>query len=162
MIAPTTAADPPRVAAIRSFVRRRRRRPGFDWYFIAFAVVLTLILLSDLVAQPFGRLTGSGGSAPAQAVAGAALVIGAAAGLLILAQAFGPLALWRGRRLASRPWPRLAAFAPGLSPAFVLAWADWRRLARRPAVLTALAVSTLAPALAGAAFSTREVIRFAA
>ena len=69
---------------------------------------------------------------------------------------------WRGRRLASRPWPRLAAFAPGLSPAFVLAWADWRRLARRPAVLTALAVSTLAPALAGAAFSTREVIRFAA
>ena len=60
---------------------------------------------------------------------------------------------WRGRRLASRPWPRLAAFAPGLSPAFVLAWADWRRLARRPAVLTALAVSTLAPALAGAAFT---------
>ena len=60
---------------------------------------------------------------------------------------------WRGRLLASRPWPRGPAFAPGLSPAFVLAWADWRRLARRPAVLTALAVSALAPALIGAAFT---------
>jgi hypothetical protein len=37
----------------------------------------------------------------------------------------------------------------------VLAWADWRRLGRRPAVLTALAVSALAPALAGAAFTGR-------
>ena len=37
----------------------------------------------------------------------------------------------------------------------MLAWADWRRLGRRPAVLTALAVSALAPALAGAAFIER-------
>jgi hypothetical protein len=51
---------------------------------------------------------------------------------------------WRGRLLPSRPWPRL-------SPAFALAWADWRRLARRPALLAVLAASTLAPALAGAA-----------
>src|SRR5205807_1952051 len=62
---------------------------------------------------------------------------------------------WRGRRLASRPWPRPTAFAPRLGPSVVLAWADWRRLGRRPAVLTALAVSALAPALAGAAFIGR-------
>ena len=37
----------------------------------------------------------------------------------------------------------------------MLAWADWRRLGRRPAVLAALAVSALAPALAGAAFTGR-------
>jgi hypothetical protein len=350
MMASTTTADAPRVASIRSFVRGRRHRPWFDWYFIAFTVVLVTILLSDLVAEPFGRLTGSGGSAPAQAVAGAALVIGAAVGLLMLAQAFGPLALspadaswlllspldrrdvlrrpavtaaavsalaggalgalalamagpylrpyagpgvhrvpwawlaltaaggagflvaavlaavlaqpfarwraairavgavvsvaamvgavtgervtgvsraitggfagistgsfglfaavgviagcvvaalvwrvlprfpagvvrsdsaragrtlmaaaflnvplltwiaedshWRGRLLASRPWPRpFSAMTPALAPALVLAWADWRRLARRPAVLTAGAVSTLGPALAGAAFT---------
>jgi len=344
------AAGPPRVAAVRSFVGQRRRRPWYDWYSMGFAVVLTVILLGDLLAQPFGRLTGSGQAAPAQAVAGAALVAGAAAGLLMLAQALGPLVLspadaawlvltpldrrevlrrpavvaavigivagavlgvlalamagpflrlpagshrvpwawlvlaaaggagfftaamlagvlaqpwprwrarlrwlgavvavaatagavagerwgvvsravtdwfagldggtfgllavagaalagaaallvwrmlprfpagviragsaragtvllaatflnvplltwiaedshWRGRRLGSRRWPRLA-FAPrlgaALGPATVLAWADWRRLGRRPALLVAVAVSTLAPALAGAAFT---------
>jgi len=354
VIAAATVAGPPRVTAIRSFIRRRRRRPWYDWYSTGFAVVLAVILLWDLLAQPFNRLNGAGevvGSAPTQAVAGAALVIGAAAGLLVLAQALGPLALspadaawllltplnrrdvlrrpaaaaagiavaaggvlgvlalamagpflrlpngpgthrvpwawlllcavagagffaaamlagvlaqpwprwrvrlraagavvgvaatvgavagerwtvvsraitdrfaeldtrsfgliavvavaaagmaallvrrmlphfpagvvradsaragtvllaaaflnvplltwiaednhWRGRRLHSRPWPRLAAFSPRLGPAFVLAWADWRRLGRRPAVLAALAVSALAPALAGAAFTGR-------
>jgi hypothetical protein len=35
----------------------------------------------------------------------------------------------------------------------VLAWADWRRLGRRPALMVAVAVSTLAPALGGAAFT---------
>jgi hypothetical protein len=354
--AATAVAGPPRVAAIRSFIGRRRRRPWYDWYSMAFAAVLTLVLLSDLLAQPFGRLAGSGAASPAQAVAGAALVAGAAAGLLMLTQALGPLALspadaawllltpldrrevlrrpaavttaigaaagaalgvlalamagpflrlpagahrvpwawlalaavggagfftaamlagvlaqpwprwrarmrlagavvtvtatvgavagerwnvvsravtdwfarldagtfgliagvavafagvaglrvrralphfpagviragsaragtvllaatflnvplltwiaedshWRGRRLGSRPWPRLgpeptAALGPGavarLRPAAVLAWADWRRLGRRPALLAALAVSTLAAALGGAAFT---------
>ena len=349
MIASAAAAAPPRVVAIRSFIRRRRRRPWYDWYSTGFAVVLAVILLWDLLAQPLGRLGGAGGTETAQAVAGAALVIGAAAGLLVLAQALGPLALspadaawllltpldrrdvlrrpaaatagiavaaggvlgvlalamagpflrlpagthrvpwawlvlsavggagffaaammagvlaqprprwrvrlraagavvgvavmvgavagerwnvvsravtgsfsrlntgsfgliavaavaaacttallvrrmlphfpadavrassaragtvllaaaflnvplltwiaedshWRGRRLASRPWPRPTAFAPRLRPSIVLAWADWRRLGRRPAVLTALAVSALAPALAGAAFTGR-------
>ena len=37
----------------------------------------------------------------------------------------------------------------------MLAWAGWRRLGRRPAVGTALAVSAAAPALAGAAFTGR-------
>jgi hypothetical protein len=53
---------------------------------------------------------------------------------------------WRGQLLASRPWPRL-------SPAFTLAWADWRRLGRRPAPLAVLAASTLAPALVAAAIT---------
>lgn len=62
---------------------------------------------------------------------------------------------WRGRLLRSRPWPQLVISAqwPQLSPAFALAWADWRRLARRPMTLTVLAASALAPALAGAAFT---------
>jgi hypothetical protein len=355
VIAVAPASGPTRVVAIRSFIRRRRRRPWYDWYSTGFAVVLAVILLWDLLAQPFGRLTGPGGTGGvagadlAQAVAGAALVIGAATGLLVLAQALGPLALspadatwlllapldrrevlrrpaavtaaiavaaggalgvlalamagpflrlpagahrvpwawlvlsavggagffaaamltgvlaqprprwrvrlrvtgatvgvaatvgavagerwtvvsravtdrfaelttgsfgliavvavaaactaallvrrmlphfpagvvrassartgtvllaaaflnvplltwiaedshWRGRRLHSRPWPRVVAVAPRLRPAFVLAWADWRRLGRRPAVLAALAVSAVAPALAGAAFTGR-------
>jgi hypothetical protein len=88
----------------------------------------------------------------------------ARAGTVLLAAAFLNVPLltwiaedshWRGRRLDSRPWPRLLAGAPRLGPAFVLAWADWRRLGRRPAVLAALAVSALAPALAGAAFTGR-------
>ncbi len=94
MTAPAVAAGLPRVAAIRSFIRRRRRRPWYDWYSTGFAVVLAVVLLWDLLAPPFGRLIGAGAPAgPAQAVAGAALVIGAAAGLLALAQALGPLAL---------------------------------------------------------------------
>lgn len=73
----------------------------------------------------------------------------------LTAVAFGNLPLltwiaedthWRGRRLASRRWPPLP-------PALVLAWADWRRLSRRPAVLAILAASTLAPALAAAAIT---------
>ena len=57
VIASAAAAGPPRVAAIRSFIRRRRRRPWYDWYSTGFAVVLAVILLWDLLAQPFGRLT---------------------------------------------------------------------------------------------------------
>jgi Family of unknown function (DUF6297) len=125
------AAHAPGVAAIRSFVRGRRRRPWFDWYFIAFAVVLVTILLSDLLAEPFGRLTGSGGSAPTQAVAGAALVIGTATGLLMLAQAFGPLAL-----------------SPADASWLLLSPLDRRDVLRRPAV-TAAAVSALAGGVLG-------------
>jgi hypothetical protein len=55
---------------------------------------------------------------------------------------------WRGRRLTSRPWPRLI-------PAWALAWTDWRRLARRPTLLGGLAVSVTAPVLAGAAVTGR-------
>jgi hypothetical protein len=88
------AAGAPRVAAVRSFIRSRRRRRWLDWYTVAFTVVLAAVLASDVLADPFRRLTGSpDSSAPGQAVAGAALVLGAACGLVALAQALGPLAL---------------------------------------------------------------------
>src|SRR4029077_10408724 len=89
VIASAAAAGPPRGAGIRAFIRRRRRRPWYDWYSAGFAVVLAVILLWDLLAQPFARLNGPGGaggiagvvgSPPAQPVAGAALDIGAGAG----------------------------------------------------------------------------------
>jgi len=120
VIAAATAAGPPQVAAIRSFIRRRRRRPWYDWYSTGFAVVLAVILLWDLLAQPFDRLNGAGEAAPTQAVAGAALVIGAAAGLLVLAQALGPLAL-----------------SPADAAWLLLTPLDRRDVLRRPAAATA-------------------------
>ncbi|HEX4834011.1 MAG TPA: DUF6297 family protein [Trebonia sp.] len=59
---------------------------------------------------------------------------------------------WRRRSLASRPWPALRR-APAARPALVLAWADWRRLGRRPGIVATLAVSSAAPALAAAAIT---------
>jgi hypothetical protein len=137
VIASATAAGPPRVAAIRSFIRRRRRRPWYDWYSTGFAVVLAVILLWDLLAQPFDRLNGTGGAggisaaAPAQAVAGAALVIGAAAGLLVLAQALGPLAL-----------------SPADAAWLLLTPLDRRDVLRRPAAATA-GIAVVAGAVLG-------------
>jgi uncharacterized protein DUF6297 len=127
----TVLAGAPRVAAVRSFVGQRRRRPWYDWYSMGFAVVLTVILLGDLLAQPFGRLTGSGGAAPAQAVAGAALVAGAAAGLLMLAQALGPLVL-----------------SPADAAWLVLTPLDRREVLRRPAAVAAV-IGIIAGAVLG-------------
>jgi Family of unknown function (DUF6297) len=145
VITAAAAPGPARVVAIRSFIRRRRRRAWYDWYSTGFAVVLAVILLWDLLAQPFDRLTGPGGTGgvaganPAQAVAGAALVIGAAAGLLVLAQALGPLAL-----------------SPADATWLLLAPLDHRELLRRPAAVTAAiavaaggALGVLALAMAG-------------
>jgi Family of unknown function (DUF6297) len=86
------------VAAIRSFIGQRRRRSWLDWYFAGFVLVIVTIYLSDLLASPLSRLSGPGGrvatqAAASQALAGAGLVVGAAAGLLLLALALGPLAL---------------------------------------------------------------------
>lgn len=53
---------------------------------------------------------------------------------------------WRDRVLRSRRWPRLP-------PAGVLAWADWRRLGRRPGLLIVTAASALLPALVGSAIT---------
>ncbi|NUW37538.1 hypothetical protein HTZ77_39980 [Nonomuraea sp. SMC257] len=47
---------------------------------------------------------------------------------------------WRARRLRSRRWPSLPAPA-------ALAWHDWRRLARRPGRLAAMAASAALPAV---------------
>jgi hypothetical protein len=129
------ATGAPRVAAVRSFVRSRRHRRWFDWYAVAFTVVLAVILLSDVLADPFRRLTeppGGSAAASAQAVAGGALVIGAAAGLLALMQALGPLAL-----------------SPGDASWLLLSPLDRGGVLRRPAA-TAAGLAALAGAVLGA------------
>jgi hypothetical protein len=55
---------------------------------------------------------------------------------------------WRGRVIRSRRWP-------GLPPALALAWADWRRLGRRPGLLAVTAATALLPALIGGAVTGR-------
>ena len=135
--------SPPSVRAIRSFVRGRRRRSWVDLYAIGFAIVIGLIYLSDVLTAPFSRLSGAAGRAAAQAagqaatqaasqaVAGAALVIGITAGLLMLAQAFGPIAL-----------------SPADSDWLLLSPLDRRGLLRRPAA-TVAGLGALAGILAG-------------
>jgi len=138
---------PSSVRAIRSFVRGRRRRSWLDLYAIGFAIVIGCIYASDLLTDPLSRLNGTaahaagqaGGEAASQAVAGAALVIGIAAGLLMLAQAFGPIAL-----------------SPADSSWLLLSPVDRRALLRRPAAtvaglgaLAGVAAGVLALAMAG-------------
>jgi hypothetical protein len=65
---------------------------------------------------------------------------------------------WRRRLLASRPWPERKPWparpsAAPMSPAFLLAWSDWRRLGRRPGILLALAASAVGPALVAGALT---------
>jgi hypothetical protein len=127
----------PSVAAVRSFIGRRRRRRWFDLYAAGFTVVLAVILLSDLLVDPFRRLAAPPGSSAlaqaeaAQAVAGAALVIGAAAGLVALAQALGPLAL-----------------SPADASWLLLSPLDRRGVLRRPAT-TAAAMAAVAGGVLG-------------
>ncbi len=92
-----------RVSTARSFIGRRRRRSWVDLYSAGFALAIALIYLADLLTGPLSRLSAGASlsaaghpataAAAAQAVAGTGLVIAAAAGLLLLAQALGPLAL---------------------------------------------------------------------
>ncbi len=88
-----------RVAAVRSFLGRHRRRNWVDWYVAGFALLIVGIYASDFLASPLSRLghpvshAAATQAAAAQAVAGAGLVIGVGIGLLLLAQALGPLAL---------------------------------------------------------------------
>jgi hypothetical protein len=131
------------VRAIRSFVRGRRRRSWVDLYAIGFGIVIGLIYLSDVLTAPLSRLGGAAGRAAAQAsgqaasqaasqaVAGAALVIAIAAGLLMLAQAFGPIAL-----------------SPTDSFWLLLSPLDRRALLRRPAA-TVAGLGALAGVLGG-------------
>lgn len=124
------------VAAIRSFIGKRRRRGWLDWYFAGFVLVIVALYLSDLLASPLSRLTGPPGhvatqAAASQAVAGAGLVIAAAAGLLLLAQALGPLAL-----------------SPADVSWLLLSPLDRRAVLRRSAVTAGL-LATLAGALLG-------------
>jgi hypothetical protein len=152
--APMTMSDDTEasVAAVRSFIGKHRRRSWVDWYVAGFALVIAAIYGSDFLASPLSRLTKPVGHAAAthaaatQAVAGAGLVIGVGVGLLLLAQALGPLALspadasWLlltplGRRAVLRRSALtvavLATFAGALLGVLVLAMAGpYLRLAR--------------------------------
>jgi hypothetical protein len=98
---PVTVADDAvvSVATVRSFIGKHRRRNWVDWYTAGFALLIAAIYGSDFLASPLSRLGKSASHAAAthaaatQAVAGAGLVIGVGMGLLLLAQALGPLAL---------------------------------------------------------------------
>jgi Family of unknown function (DUF6297) len=120
-----------KIAAVRSFIRGKRRRPWYDWYAIGFAIALAAFMLSDFLAAPFNRLLTSGSTAPAQAQAGAALVIAAGAGLVMLAQLLGPLAL-----------------SPADASWLLLSPLGRRDVLRRPAI-TAMVVSALTGAVLG-------------
>jgi hypothetical protein len=86
------------VRAARAFIGRRRRRSWLDWYFIGFVAVVAALYLADILTGPLSRLSAAAGhpdtgQAAAQAISGAGLVLGVGIGLLLLAQALGPLAL---------------------------------------------------------------------
>ena len=134
----TGAADAPaRVASVRSFIGRRSRRSWLDWYAAGFALVIGALYLSDILVSPLHRLSAHGGQATSthlaalQAVTGAGLVIGAGAGLLLLAQALGPLVL-----------------SPADASWLLLTPLSRRGILRRPA-LSAAVGATLAGALLG-------------
>src|ERR1700761_7608559 len=132
-----TAEAPASVAAVRSFLGRRRRRSWVDWYATGLGLVVAAIYISDFLASPLHRLSGQASQAAAthaaalQAVTGAGLVIGAGAGLLLLAQALGPLAL-----------------SPADASWLLLSPLRRRAVLRRP-VLAVAGLTTLAGALLG-------------
>ena len=112
---PVTAGDHPRVsvATVRSFLGKHRRKSWVDWYVAGFALLIAAIYGSDFLATPLSRLSKPAShaaqthAAATQAVAGAGLVIGVGVGLLLVAQALGPLAL--------SPADASTAQAPGAS-----------------------------------------------
>lgn len=136
---PMTAADDAKVsvAAVRSFIGRHRRRSWVDWYVAGFTLLIVAIYGSDFLSSPLSRLTKSASHAAAthaaatQAVAGAGLVIGVGMGLLLLAQALGPLAL----SPADASWLLLTPLG--------------RRAVLRRAALTVAVLATVAGALLG-------------
>jgi hypothetical protein len=142
----TRTATPPApaaasVAAVRAFARQRRGRRWLDWYVTGFGAGIAAIYLGNFLAGPLSRLTAHppGSLPPGQAEAGLALVIAAGAGMLVLAQALGPLTL-----------------SPAVASWLLLSPLNRRALLRRPllamAVLAALAgalLGVLALAMAG-------------
>ena len=125
------------VGTVRSFIGRHRRRSWVDWYVAGFTLLIVGIYGADFLASPLSRLSKSASHAAAthaaatQAVAGAGLVIGVGAGLLLLAQALGPLAL-----------------SPADASWLLLTPLDRRAVLRR-AALTVAVLATLAGALLG-------------
>jgi hypothetical protein len=121
-------------AQVRAFTRRGRTGRWLDWYAGGFGALLAGIYLGDFLAAPFGRLAGRDVAAlpPAQAETGLALVIAAAAGLLLLAQALGPLTL-----------------SPADASWLLMSPLDRRSVLRRPA-LAVMVLATLGGGLLGA------------
>jgi hypothetical protein len=123
------------VATIRAFIGKRRRRSWLDWYFAGFVLVVASLYLADLLASPLSRLGSAGHTASqaaaSQAVVGTGLVIGAAAGLLLLALMLGPLAL-----------------SPADASWLLLSPLNRRAVLRRPA-MTAAVLAVAAGALLG-------------
>jgi MFS family permease len=136
---PTTVAGDQgvSVATVRSFLGKHRRKSWVDWYVAGFALLIVAIYGSDFLASPLSRLSKSASHAAAthaaatQAVAGASLVIGVGVGLLLLAQALGPLAL----SPADASWLLLTPLS--------------RRAVLRRAALTVAVLATAAGALLG-------------
>jgi MFS family permease len=136
---PVTAGDHPRVsvATVRSFLGKHRRKSWVDWYVAGFALLIAAIYGSDFLATPLSRLSKPAShaaqthAAATQAVAGAGLVIGVGVGLLLVAQALGPLAL-----------------SPADASWLLLTPLDRRAVLRRSALVIAV-LATLAGALLG-------------
>ncbi|MCW2892460.1 MAG: hypothetical protein JWO75_1949 [Actinomycetia bacterium] len=136
---PMTIADDAgvSVATVRSFLGKHRRRSWVDWYVAGFALLIVAIYGANFLASPLSRLSKSASHAAAthaaatQAVAGAGLVIGVGMGLLLLAQALGPLAL----SPADASWLLLTPLN--------------RRAVLRRAALAVAVLATLAGALLG-------------
>jgi Family of unknown function (DUF6297) len=125
------------VATVRSFLGRHRRKSWVDWYVAGFALLIVAIYAANFLASPLSRLSVSAShaaqthAAATQAVAGAGLVIGVGVGLLLLAQALGPLAL-----------------SPADASWLLLTPLDRRAVLRRSALAIAV-LATLAGALLG-------------
>jgi hypothetical protein len=125
------------VASVRSFIAKHSRRTWVDWYVIGFTLVIVAIYGANFLAGPLSRLTKSASHAAAthaaatQTVAGSGLVIGIGAGLLLLAQALGPMAL-----------------APADASWLLLTPLRRRAVLRRPALVAAV-LATLGGALLG-------------
>jgi uncharacterized protein DUF6297 len=136
---PVTAGDHAgvSVATVRSFLGKHRRKSWVDWYVAGFALLIAAIYGSDFLATPLSRLSKPAShaaqthAAATQAVAGAGLVIGVGVGLLLLAQALGPLAL-----------------SPADASWLLLTPLDRRAVLRRSALAVAV-LATLAGALLG-------------
>jgi hypothetical protein len=122
------------VAQVRAFTRQGRTGRWLDWYAGGFGVLLAGIYLGNFLAVPFSRLAGRDASSlpPGQAETGLALVIAAGAGLLLLAQALGPLTL-----------------SPADASWLLMSPLDRRSVLRRPA-LAVMALATLGGGLLGA------------
>jgi Family of unknown function (DUF6297) len=132
-VTPAATAEATRFATVRAFTRSHLRGRWLDWYAACFGTGVALIYLGNFLAGPFRRLTAGTRDLPvSQSGTGLALIIAAAAGLLLLAQALGPLTL-----------------APADASWLLMSPLDRRGVLRRPAVVTAV-LAALAGAVGGA------------